>query len=105
MNKKLKTIKVKFLINDGIEEEFEVPCLGLSEEEFQAELQRNIDALTERQDEFLKTWETRFPSEVQDRQVFNKLDSEGYYQDGCMVMRKIDLKRAFFEARIDIIEG
>ena len=102
---KLKTIKVKFLINDKIREEFEVPCIGLSKSEFQEELQKNIDILTRKQDKFLLEWETHFPSKMNERQVFNKLDSEGYYQDGCMFMREVDSKRAFFEARIDIIEG
>ena len=105
MTNKTKTLRIQFLINDGVEEEYDVPCNGMNDEEFQEEIERNIIALTVRQDKFLETWETKFPSETFDRVVYNKLDTEGYYQDGYMAMRKIDLKRAFFEARIDIIEG
>ena len=105
MIKKEKKLRIQFLINDGVEEEFYVPVSEMTDEEFQEEIERNIIALTIRQDNFLETWETKFPSETSDRMVYNKLDTDGYYQDGYMAMRKIDLKRAFFEARIHIIEG
>ena len=100
----MKKLKITFSINDGVEEEFEIDCLGFTDDEVREEIDRNIKAITERQDSLIKAWKTQFPMEIDDRQYINRLDSEGFYLDGYLFMRKIDLKRGYFEGKLEIIE-
>ena len=101
--KNMKKLLITFSVNDGIEEQHEVPLLGMNDEEITEEIDRNISAINERQDEFIKKWEIQFPMEVKDRAYINKMDSEGYYIDGYLFMRKIDLKRGYFEGKLEIV--
>jgi hypothetical protein len=42
--------------------------------------------------------------EVQDRGYINRIDSEGYFIDGYLFMRKIDLARGYFEGKLEVID-
>ena len=94
-------IEIIFSVNDGIDEQFSIEC---SEDQLEEELDRNIQGLNQRQDALITKYTGLFPMEEEDRQYYNKLDSEGYYQDGYIFMRKADLKRGYFEGKIIVTE-
>lgn len=94
-------LKVIFSANDGEHENHSVEC---SEEDLEQEIDNNMIAITTYQDAMVEKWEKLFEMEASDRQIYNKIDADGYYQDGYLFMRKIDMKRGYFEGRLEVSE-
>jgi hypothetical protein len=98
----MKKLNITFSVNDVIEKEYSISLTKYKKDNKKI-INEQIKIINQAQDKFIEKWETQFPVDTFDRQFIDKLDTDGYYIDGYLFMRKLDLKRGYFEARMEII--